>query len=127
MVGKVRSAWTYTAHDGPAPPALRDQVSSTLAGLPNVVRPTDVLHVKPVTSSRTIPQRVLPVDGKVVVAAVQSRDEQHLAILQKTPTDRTTCPRQVVERVQVNGRSDANDDSGEPVSGSPTALRVGSP
>lgn len=106
----------HPTDDSATPSTPTHEIPSTLTRLPVETAPAHVLHVVPVAGTGAVPQCVFRVDGQVFVGAVKSRDQQHLAVLQQSLVDLAACPRQVIERVQVNGRGHRHDDTGHPVS-----------
>ena len=92
---------------------LADEVTGAVAGLATVACAAGILHVIPVASPGTIPQRLLRVDGQGLVDTAQRGLDENRAILDEGGAGLSASAGQAVDRVEVERRGDGHDDAEE--------------
>lgn len=102
---------TYSTNHLVAPPTLPNQVPSTAPGLAVVI--ASVLHIEPVTGPSSITKALARFDSHGLIATVQRRSEEALAVLEQAKVNLTACSGEAVESIQVDLGRYRNDDAGK--------------
>lgn len=71
----------------------------------------DLLHIVQIRSTGTVPHRVLGIDRRLLVYAMQRVHDERAPILQQGPADLPAGAGQVVERIEVEGGCDGYGDT----------------
>lgn len=93
---------TYTTHGPRAMATFGDQVSSTPAPALIALACAHIVPIQPV---------VFGSEWGLLLVAMQSPRDQRPVVLQQIPADLTTCPREVIEGIEVKPSNHRDDDA----------------
>jgi hypothetical protein len=107
--GALWSRASYPTDNLAATSTRPDEVPGAISRLAVVVAP--ILHVVPIGGPGAVTERLIGVDGALLIGTVQSRAKEDRAVLDQGIVDVVARPGEGVEGIEIDGGDDGKGDS----------------